>query len=86
MKNLPNDFIYILITLGGCVAINGAENFKKHLFEVCPAIESELKIWFESDEKELRKLNELLDDKFTLLSWLYRAAGMRQKVGKSLLK
>ena len=52
MKNLPNDFIYILITLGGCVAINGAENFKKHLFEVCPAIESELKIWFESDEKE----------------------------------
>lgn len=64
MKNLPSDFIYILITLNGCTAINGAENFKKHLFKVCPAIESELKIWFESDEKEFKKLNELLDNKF----------------------
>lgn len=64
MKYLPNNFIYILVTLNGCTAIKGAENLKNHLLDVCPCIKDELEFLFESDEKEFDDLNSLLRSAF----------------------
>lgn len=60
MKDFIDDYVYILITYDGCVAICGGENFKKHMLEVTPCFENELKEIFESDEKTLDDLNSLM--------------------------